>query len=89
MKDVIVKLNFTYDGETDLVRIHTPDEVSLDDVKKAIKETDAYLRNVDGEYMDSVYAESGCCSGTLMDELNTRYNWDWEFVVEDFCFAVD
>lgn len=47
MKDIIVKLNFIYDGETDLVRIHVPDEVSVEDVKKAIKETDYYLRNAE------------------------------------------
>ena len=85
MKDIIVKLNFTYDGETDLVRIHVPDEVSVSTVKKAIKKVDTYLRNgKDGDYMDSIYADCGCNTGTIMDELNTRYKWDWEFVVEDF-----
>ena len=92
-KEIIIKFGFTYDGETDFIRVLVPEDVSLKDVKKAIEETDAYLRNEtedgDGEYSDSIYAESGCCSGTLMDEVNARYKWEWEYIVEDFSFDVD
>lgn len=89
--DVLVKLNFDYgdDYDSDLVRITVPYNVTVEDVKKAIKETDDYLRNEGGEYMDSIYANSGCCTGTLMDEVNERYKWEWQIVTEDFSFDVD
>lgn len=89
--NVIVKLAFNYgeDYEDDLVNIVVPYDVSVEDVKKAIKETDDFLRNADGEYMDSIYANSGCCTGTLMDEVNKRYKWEWNIISEDFTFEVD
>lgn len=88
--DVIVKLVFNNgeDYDDDLVKITVPYNVTVKDVQKAIKETDAYLRNAEGEYMDSIYANSGCCTGTLMDEVNERYGWDWLIVSEDFAFEV-